>query len=223
MGGRIAIVTDFDGTISQRDIGHHFFEAFIADYRDWDRLLNEWKRGLLSSRVCLEEEIRSVDAGRDDLDRFINREYLDPYFKDFVDFCTRQKFEIQILSDGLDYYIDKMLFKFGLGFLDFKANHLVLDNGSLSGVEFPHYNTMECTMCGNCKRFHVERLQDAGFYTIYIGNGYSDRCPAGCADMVLAKGELLDYCRTKGIDCIAFENFRDVERELTSRLILSDD
>jgi 2-hydroxy-3-keto-5-methylthiopentenyl-1-phosphate phosphatase len=41
--------------------------------------------------------------------------------------------------------------------------------------------------------------------------------------MVLAKGELLDYCRTKGIDCIAFENFRDVERELTSRLILSDD
>lgn len=223
MSGRIAVVSDFDGTITRRDIGHHFFGTFTPDHKDWERLLDEWKRGLLSSKVCLEEEIRSVKAGREDLDKFIDKEYLDPYFKDFVDFCNRQRFEIQILSDGLDYYIDQMLFKFGFGFLEFKANHLVLNNGSLSGVEFPHYNMMDCKMCGNCKRFHVEKLQNAGFFAVYIGNGYSDRCPAGYADMVLAKGELLDYCRREGIDCIAFENFRDVERELTSRLILSED
>jgi 2-hydroxy-3-keto-5-methylthiopentenyl-1-phosphate phosphatase len=55
---------------------------------------------------------------------------------------------------------------------------------------------------------------------VYVGNGYSDRCPAEHADVVLAKGELLDHCRSQGIEHIAFDNFRDVERELTERYII---
>jgi 2-hydroxy-3-keto-5-methylthiopentenyl-1-phosphate phosphatase len=79
---------------------------------------------------------------------------------------------------------------------------------------------MDCTRCGNCKRFHLEKLKREGFTTVYIGNGYSDRCPSEHADVVLAKGELLDHCRAQEIAHIPFENFRDVERELTDRFIL---
>jgi 2-hydroxy-3-keto-5-methylthiopentenyl-1-phosphate phosphatase len=55
---------------------------------------------------------------------------------------------------------------------------------------------------------------------VYIGNGFSDRCPAEYADMLLAKGDLLNHCRREKIECIPFGNFRDVERELTTRLVL---
>jgi 2-hydroxy-3-keto-5-methylthiopentenyl-1-phosphate phosphatase len=214
------VISDFDGTISQRDVGHHFFGTFISDRARWLDLLQQWRLGLISSKECLEKEIELVRADREDLDTFIGNEGIDPFFKDFVDFCERHGVDILIASDGLDYYIDWLLVRFGLGYLNFKANHLVMEDASLRGIEFPYYDTMECTRCGNCKRFHVENLKREGLFCVYIGNGYSDRCPAEHADMVIAKGELLEHCREQGISHAVFENFRDVERELTERFIL---
>jgi 2-hydroxy-3-keto-5-methylthiopentenyl-1-phosphate phosphatase len=217
---KVALISDFDGTISRRDVGHHFFGTFIPDRARWLEILQQWRLGLISSRECLESEFALMRADQGDLDTFIGNEGLDPYFKDFVDFCERRSSSILITSDGLDYYVDRLLMRFGLGYLEFTANHLVVADGALSAIEFPYYNLMDCTRCGNCKLFHLEKLKHEGFTTVYVGNGYSDRCPAEHADVVLAKGELLDHCRAQGIAHIPFENFRDVERELTDRFIL---
>jgi len=217
---KVAVISDFDGTISRRDVGHHFFGTFIPDRARWLELLHEWRIGLISSRECLEKEFSWVRADREDLDAFVAREGLDPYFKDFVDFCERHQFEILVTSDGLDYYIDRLLMDNGLGFLRFNANHLVVEEASLRGIEFPYYDKMACTRCGNCKRFHLERLKGEGYFAVYVGNGYSDRCPAAHADLVFAKGELAEHCREEKIDHVPFENFRDVERELTARIVL---
>jgi 2,3-diketo-5-methylthio-1-phosphopentane phosphatase len=219
---RIAVVSDFDGTITRRDVGHHFFEKFIPDRRAHEELLEKWKIGLISSRYCLEKEVAWVRAGLGDLDVFIENETLDSFFKDFVDFCNRRKFELMILSDGLDYYIDSILMRYGFGFIDFRANHLVTDGDRITGVEFPYHLPEICDMCANCKKAHVDRLREEGYFTVYIGNGYSDRCPSGHADMVFAKGDLLDHCEREKIDCIRFDNFRDVEREMMARLFLSE-
>jgi len=219
---RIAVVSDFDGTITLRDVGHHFFEKYIPDRNAHEELLEKWKIGLISSRDCLEKEIAWVRAGLSDLDDFIENEPLDSFFKDFVDFCNRRKFEMMILSDGLDYYIDSILMKYGYGFIDYRSNHLVTDGDRITGVEFPWYMPELCDMCANCKKAHVDRLRDEGYFTVYIGNGYSDRCPSEHADMVFAKGDLLDHCEREKIDYIQFRNFRDVEREMMSRLFLSE-
>jgi 2,3-diketo-5-methylthio-1-phosphopentane phosphatase len=218
---KIAVVSDFDGTITLRDVGHHFFERFIPDRGAHEEILEKWKIGLVSSRKCLEKEVAWLEAGISDLDSFIEDEPLDPYFKDFVDFCNRRKLELMILSDGLDYYIDAILMRYGFGFIDFKANHLVTEGDDIIGVEFPWYIPELCDMCANCKKAHVEKLRDEGYFTVYIGNGYSDRCPSGHADMVFAKGDLLDHCIREKIDCIKFRNFRDVEREMMSRLFMA--
>jgi len=219
---RIAIVSDFDGTITLRDVGQHFFEKFIPDRKAHEDLLEKWKIGLISSRECLEREVAWVQAGIPELDDLIENERLDPFFKDFVDFCNRRKFELMILSDGLDYYIDSILMRYGYGFIDFRSNHLVTDGDSITGVEFPWFLPELCDMCANCKKAHVDKMRGEGYFTVYIGNGYSDRCPAEHADMVFAKGELLDHCEQKKIDCIGFRNFRDVEREIMSKFFLSE-
>jgi 2-hydroxy-3-keto-5-methylthiopentenyl-1-phosphate phosphatase len=217
----IAVLCDFDGTVAERDIGHKFFEAFISDRRLWLETLEQWKMGLISSRECLESEVSWVEAGKQDIDRFVEAERLDPYFRDFVDFCVKRKYDVLILSDGLDYYIDALLMKSGVGFIPFKANHLRFDGERIVGIDFPHFDMMECTMCGNCKRYHLEERRREGFFTVYVGNGYSDRCAAGHADLVLAKGDLLDHCTKERVACIPFDNFRDVERELTERFVIS--
>lgn len=222
MNRKITIICDFDGTVSERDVGHNFFGTFIMGKERWLDLIENWKLGLISSKECLEREMEWVEAGVEELDSFVSDEKLDPYFKDFVDFCNRCEYNLLIVSDGLDYYIDLMLMKTGLGYLDYRANKLVTSSSTLVDIKFPYYNSMECTMCGNCKRYHLEELKDGGFYTVYVGNGYSDRCPAQHADLVLAKGDLLDYCKMKKIDYVPFKNFRDVEFELTERLVLPE-
>ncbi len=218
---KITILCDFDGTVAKRDIGHHFFETFVEDKDRWLDILEKWKMGLISSKECLEHEVSWVDADRMDIDAFITKEKLDPYFRDFIDFCVKRKYDILIISDGLDYYIESLLMRSGLGFIPFLANHLLLDGSSIEGIDFPHHDLMDCTMCGNCKLFHLEEKRRDGYYTVYVGNGYSDRCPAEHADLVLAKGDLLAHCRREEISCVPFENFRDVERELTTRFIIS--
>ena len=216
MREKVAMICDFDGTIAQRDIGHEYFGEYVSDKEKWEKLLDEWKIGLISSRECLTEEIAMLKTGIKELDSFIDKEVLDPYFADFVDFCNAQKYEIEILSDGLDYYIEYLLIKFGLGFIRFKSNKLVYEDGEIIGVEFPYYNSMNCEMCGNCKRKHVEELREKGFFTVYVGNGYSDRCPAQYSDVVFAKDDLLSYCEQNGIEHTPFKNFRDVEREFSA-------
>lgn len=217
MSQKIAVLCDFDGTVARRDIGHCFFEKYVTDSERWAGLLEDWKIGLISSRECLTEEIGMIEAGMEEMNSFIEQEQLDPYFRDFVDFCNTNKYEIQILSDGLDYYIDNLLMREGLGFIDFKANHLVHSNGRITGVEFPYFNTLDCSMCGNCKRAHLEKMKDQGFFTIYVGNGYSDRCPSGIADLVFAKDDLRTHCEHQNCDYMEFRNFRDVERQVSTQ------
>ncbi len=121
------------------------------------------------------------------LDKFIAKRKLDPYFKDFVDFARRREMEIVIVSDGLDYYIEKMLIRTGLAHLDFYANSLKLNEDKLH-VRFPFYDMLDCQSCGNCKTYHMEKYKADGYFVVYVGNGFSDRCPSEYADLVFAKG-----------------------------------
>lgn len=216
---KIAILCDFDGTVARDDVGNLLFQEF-ADARRSRLVVREWKEGLISSKECLEREAELAHVSREALDEFIEQRDLDPYFKDFVDFARRRDMEIVIVSDGLDYYIEKMLIRTGLAHLDFFANSLGLNEHVLH-VRFPYYDMLDCQSCGNCKTYHMERYRADGYYVVYIGNGLSDRCPSENADLVFAKGELLQHCRANGIEATAYENFRDVERELLQRFVLS--
>lgn len=215
---RIAVLCDFDGTVAQDDVGNLFFSTF-AGREHVGSIVDEWKQGLISSRECLEREASLARVTRQELQQFVSRRKLDPYFKDFIDFARRRDIEVVVVSDGLDHYIETMLFRSGLGDLEFYSNTLRFVNGGVH-VHFPYYDLRDCRDCGNCKTFHLERYKERGFYVVYVGNGLSDRCPSRYSDLVFAKGELLEYCRLEELEHVEFKNFRDVERELLQRFVL---
>ncbi len=218
---KIAVLCDFDGTVACDDVGNLLFRTF-ADPKESRQVVDQWKRGLISSRECLEQEAALASVSREVLNRFIRKRRLDPYFKDFVDFARRRGMEIVIVSDGLDYYIERMLMRTGLAHIDFYANALHLDDHTLH-VRFPYFDMLDCDSCGNCKTYHMEKYKADGYFIVYVGNGLSDRCPSKYADFVFAKGELLDYCRENGLKSTEFQNFRDVERELLRLFLLSEE
>ena len=219
---KLAILCDFDGTIAQDDVGNLLFGTF-ADPADTVPIVQAWKRGEISSRECLEGEASHARLDLKRLNAFVDARALDPYFKDFADFARRAGLEVEVVSDGLDYYIERMLMRNGLGALTVHSNQARF-NGDRLEVGFPHYDMLDCRDCGNCKTYHLKQLRDDGYYIVYVGNGLSDRCPSHEADLVFAKSELLDYCREHDdINFVAFDNFRDVERELVQRFVLTNE
>ena len=221
MQNKIAIMCDFDGTVAQEDVGNLLFRTF-SDNGGTSAVVERWRRGEISSRECLEHEAKLARAKQNDLDDFITKRRLDPYFKDFHDFAKKRGMEIVIMSDGLDYYIESMLVKCGLGEIEFYANRLKL-NGDTLKIEFPYYDLLGCQDCACCKTHHLFTYRDQGYYIIYVGDGQSDFCPCSSADLVFAKGRLLEYCRDAGVDHIEFRNFRDIEREVLQRIVLGNE
>lgn len=221
MTKKIAILCDFDGTVAREDVGNLLFKTF-SNGGDARGVVEKWRRGEISSRECLEREAEMARARRCDLDEFIQDRRLDPYFKDFCDFAKKRGMEVVIVSDGLDYYIESMLVRNGLGGIDFFANRLKFDDDILR-LEFPHFDLLNCQDCACCKTHHLYRYRDEGYYIIYVGDGLSDACPCATADLVFAKGQLREFCEKTGINYVEFANFRDVEREVLERLVLGDE
>jgi 2-hydroxy-3-keto-5-methylthiopentenyl-1-phosphate phosphatase len=207
---RWTVLCDFDGTISRKDVGNRMFARFARS--GWKDTVEDWKAGLISSRECLMAECSLARATADQIAQFVLTQEIDPHFKRFLYFCRHHSIPVIILSDGLDFYIDLILRKYGLEALPRFANHLVI-RGSRLLPRFPYFD-QGCGSCGNCKGFHVRRYVQDGNTTIYVGDGYSDRCAVTAADLVFAKGDLRRYCRHQGIAHVPYRDFGDVLRRI---------
>jgi 2-hydroxy-3-keto-5-methylthiopentenyl-1-phosphate phosphatase len=89
------------------------------------------------------------------------------------------------------------------------SNSLSFDEkGNLVPI-FP-FTDEECNLCANCKRNHIINHSAEDDFTIYIGDGFSDTCPAQHVDFIFAKRSLLKYCEENRISYYPFYNFDDV-------------
>ena len=71
-----------------------------------------------------------------------------------------------------------------------------------------------CGNCGTCKTTLMEKLNKEGHQAVYIGDSYSDTCPAEHADHVFARDVLYEYCLENSIPAIPFNDFREIIQQL---------
>ncbi|MCE5250727.1 MtnX-like HAD-IB family phosphatase [bacterium] len=210
------LFVDFDGTITKHDIGDSIFETFLLPdllRQGWHtKIIDEWKAGTISSHECLVRECANTRVTREELDRHLDKYGLTPGFKETVGYCKANGIPLMILSDGLDYYIEYLLGKFGLSEVDYRANSMFFTDGSI-GVEFP-YMDRGCGRCGNCKRWHMVNSRKNGETVVYVGDGYSDRYAIRNADRVFARGDLVEYCGKNGLSYTPYKDFYDIMRYL---------
>jgi len=118
---------------------------------------------------------------------------------------------VKVVSDGLDFYIDFVLRKQGLADIPFYSNVMTFHDGKPRSIEYPHANE-SCNKCGTCKSNILESCQADYRKIVYVGDGYSDLCPARKADLVFAKGILwtrLSEKEQRGVR--KYRSFRDVK------------
>ncbi|MFQ5639350.1 MAG: MtnX-like HAD-IB family phosphatase [bacterium] len=208
---------DFDGTAAANDVGNLLFRTF-ADEKKCHEIVSRWKNGLISSKECYLEECKLARVTERELRHFSDTQELDPSFRKFATFCCEHDIEIEIVSDGFDFYVERILKNHGLDSLDARCNRLVFENGGGIKPEFP-FHEHSCGRCANCKGYHVRLAREHHDTVIYIGDGLSDRCGAEAADVVFAKKDrdLLKYCRQKDIPCIEYRDFGDMLTWFTNK------
>ncbi|MBK8945520.1 MAG: MtnX-like HAD-IB family phosphatase [Ignavibacteriae bacterium] len=208
------IYIDFDGTITNIDVGEHMFIKF-GDPQKCQSVIDEWVDGKISSVKVWIELCKTVkNFNETEFDKFLDEVELDPYFLEFVEYCKTNNFSTTILSDGLDYYINKISKKYKFDDLKIFSNKLLINENNSLIPSFP-YGDEECKDCANCKRNHILNSSSEEDINIYIGDGYSDTCAAQHCDYIFAKRSLLKYCEKNRIPYFPFNNFNDVLKIVT--------
>jgi 2-hydroxy-3-keto-5-methylthiopentenyl-1-phosphate phosphatase len=205
---KIKIFCDFDGTITTKDVGEHMFYEFGDSEKAYE-IFQRWVRKEIDSAQEWEELLSLVkDLTEDKFNEFLSTIEIQYGFKEFVQFCEDNDLDLIVLSDGMDFYINKIFTDNGFDQLKFYSNNLVFtDEGPKAS--FPHSDE-ECIDCANCKRNHIIENSSDDDITIYIGDGYSDTCPVQYVDFIFAKKTLLKFCEKERISYFPYKNFKDV-------------
>ena len=133
-------------------------------------------------------------------------------FPTFQEYCKEQNFEIYVLSDGFDFYINKILKNHRIDGLVVYSNHLEIIDDKLI-PSFPHYDESSFSSA-NCKSNHIINHSSEDDFTVFIGDGNSDKEVVEYCDFIFAKDHLLKYCEKERITFFPFNNFEDVIKKL---------
>jgi 2,3-diketo-5-methylthio-1-phosphopentane phosphatase len=212
---RYLFFCDFDGTITKEDVVDKILERF-ADPK-WIEVEQSWVQGRIGSRDCLSMQMSLVKAEKRELIDSARGFEIDKGFIDFYRFCKSRAIKIIVLSDGIRAFIQSILKRWGLDDIPVYSNALKSNKTPLEML-FPYFSK-DCTSgSGICKCDLMERLSGRGDMRILVGDGRSDFCPAGKADLTFAKSELLDFCKAEEVRHISYREFGDVLEWLEDQL-----
>ncbi|MBZ0200558.1 MAG: MtnX-like HAD-IB family phosphatase [Ignavibacteriaceae bacterium] len=206
---QLKIFIDFDGTITKHDVGNIIFKHF-GDNKKGEEIITQLRSGEITARQCWEMLNDTVDVvDKTELDAILDKIEIDDAFHSFIELCKVNELDFIVLSDGFDYYIDRIFKRENISNITYYSNHLEVMSDKKLYLSFPHYDS-SCTTSANCKRNHVINNSSDDEFTIYIGDGNSDKYPVQFCDYIFAKKGLLKFCEAENIPFFPYTTFYDV-------------
>jgi 2-hydroxy-3-keto-5-methylthiopentenyl-1-phosphate phosphatase len=213
----LKVFVDFDGTITIEDVGDAIFSKF-GETEKVNQIIGDLLSDKISSRKCWDDLCKCVGViNKNELEDFIDSLDIEPTFKSFVEFCNEQDIELYVLSDGFDFYIDRVFNKAGLSRIKYYSNKLFVDDNGMLSASYPYYDAGSPTSA-NCKKNHIINHSSDDDYTIYIGDGNSDKDAAQYCDFIFAKKDLARYCSMERISFYPFNNFDEIKNKIVELL-----
>ena len=196
------LVLDWDGTCTVVDTLWLVLGEF-GDYEVFNRAGEQLMRGEIGYRELMELEFSTVkSAGLDEVTSWlVGAARIRPGFHELV-----ERHDPLVLSSGFEELIRPLLAREGVA-VELVANRL---DPRPDGWRVVWNREQPCEVCGDwCKR---AGLPEGPF--VYVGDGYSDRCPALAADRVFARAGLAEYLDAEGRAYEPFDELLDVLRAL---------
>ncbi len=199
------LVLDWDGTVTVADtmdlIVREFGDAELVD-RFSDAFIDDSKPLPVTLQHVIESELATITAPLEEVvDWLLDNVELRP---GFAELAERER--PLLLSSNIRQLIEPVLEHFGVK-ADLLANELVSDGGSGWRI---HFEGELCPVCGErCKRQKLPAGE-----VVYVGNGYSDRCPALASSRIFARCGLARYLDAIGTPYEPFGDFHQITTAL---------
>lgn len=205
-----ALVSDFDGTITEDD----FFTLISRRYFNKE-MLAPWREYLAGREThfnALGAMFRQIRLPEAQLKKFIKKIHYDEGFVEAAALCKKKGIPVYIGSAGCDYYINVLIGreieKYGIKLI---TNRSIYSKDTGLKMIAPRKNSPYYDeKIGISKRSIVKRLHDSGYKVIFAGDGPPDIEPAKFADVVFARKILLRECRELGVKTKRFTSFENV-------------
>jgi 2,3-diketo-5-methylthio-1-phosphopentane phosphatase len=214
--------SDFDGTIVLEDTGHVLFDRHGCGPVQRKKLDDAIHTGTLSFREASEKMWGSVNVPPTLALKGVKETVkMDPGFRNFYKYCLERNIPITVVSAGVTVVVRDVLGHF----LSEEARHIAIVANdveiSADGREWK-VHWMDDTDLGHDKRLSLQkaRAEHKSADIIFIGDGVSDLPAASECDILFARRglRLHNYCVQKGIPCITFDTFADIQAELSKML-----
>ena len=208
----IHIITDFDGTITNRDTLEALLNRFGTP--EWRAIEDRLEQNLLTVDDAFRQQMALMDVSLDDALSMISKTIrVDNTVIQCAKNVRAAGGRFSIISAGFHEVISGMLngkMPEGIGI---HANHLEVKNNRWNVI--PSSTPKIKGLCTHCKRYWVEQAKTGGDYVVYVGDGYTDRCPAEAADRVYARGSLLDHRLKQGLPTFELRNFSELWNDVS--------
>ena len=213
------VFSDFDGTITERDVISMTMERFAPP--EWvgikDKILYERTIPLKEGVEKLFELIESKK--KIEINDFVKKEVkLREGFEDFLLFCNSKKIDFLVLSGGIDFLINPVLEKYK-DKLKIFCNNGNFNSGKIK-IDYK-YLPKNCTICGDCgccKIEIIEKYPKDKYLQILIGDSLTDLAASKVVDVTFARGDLIKYMEEEKLPFIPFKTFHEVKEQLVQKL-----
>lgn len=203
------VFCDFDGTITTVDTTDRVLGALAAPA--WEEIEADWRSGRITAAACMKAQIALIEGDDPALDSVLDEIELADGFVEFAGWCEAQAIPLTVVSDGVDYFIKRILRRHGAGDLPVVSNKLGGRPGARR-LSQPHRREGCAAGSGVCKCDATGRRLTAAPrpMLVYVGDGRSDFCVSGRADLLFAKDDLAAYAAGRGQAHHLFNSFHDV-------------
>jgi len=212
-----AVFSDFDGTITEKDVIVSIMEEFAPE--EWKRIHSELMTGIIDVDIGIKKMFNLIPSEKkDEIVQWCRKNVkVREGFRDFLIFLKEKNIPFIILSGGLDFYIYPIMEPYMNLIGKIYSNKGVFSKDYID-VDFIYKCDSLCKRhCGICKPYVLRNYRNKS-ELIYIGDGITDLDGALYSDIIFATGYLVSYLDRLHIKYNEYYNFYDIKIKLQELL-----
>jgi 2,3-diketo-5-methylthio-1-phosphopentane phosphatase len=211
---KFAFVSDFDGTLTDRDFYHIVMDKYLKDW-SWG-YYDEWKKTKKINVDFLNKIFGEMDRTEEEILEDILELPLDSYAIDFIKKVENCGGDFFILSAGTSYYIKKLLEHFNIKNVSVISMEGVYKNRGIQILPDPE-SEFYSKIWGVDKAKVILTLKQKYTKVYFAGDSEPDMGAAKEADCAFARNHLQELLSAESIPFVPFSKFNEVEKYMVQQ------
>ncbi|RYM05019.1 2,3-diketo-5-methylthio-1-phosphopentane phosphatase [Sporolactobacillus sp. THM7-7] len=211
MTKRFLFLSDFDGTLSDKDFFHVIIDRYFQ--KDAEKLYADWDNKVTTDLDYLTRLFQAIDRDEAGIDEDILRIPFDPDAKKVIERVQRAGGDFVVISAGTDYYIKRIFQHYGIQGVKIYSNPGVYSNRGIRLQPDPE-SRYYSEMYGIDKAKIVRDLMKDYEIVYFAGDSRPDLEAAMLADTAFAKGKLQGLLEAENHPYVPIGGFADIENYL---------